>query len=216
MHNNKIIQILRPALTSTLSLMLLCGLAYPLFMTFTAQTLFPSQANGSIIYVNNKPIGSSHVGQDFTKDYFMKCRPSAVHYNTYYENTAKEKFYTDNTAFTGLASGSYNYSPSNPALKQRVEKDIENFLAENPTIKREEIPVDLMTASGSGLDPHISLDAAKIQLPAIAKASGLSIKTLQKIVEDNTTLKLFGILGENVVNVLGVNADIANAMKLYK
>lgn len=97
---------------------------------------------------------------------------------------------------------------------ERVKADIETFLAANPDVTREEIPTDLMTASGSGLDPHISPASAQIQIPAIAKASGLSEAALAQIVEDNTQGKLLGILGEDTVSVLGVNLDIAAAMGL--
>lgn len=144
----------------------------------------------------------------------MKGRPSAVHYNTYTEDENDKQIYMDGSEFAGIASGSSNYGPSNPALTERVEKDMENFLAANPDVKQENIPTDLMTASGSGLDPHISPNAASIQLPAIAEASGLSVEVLEHIVEDNTTEKLFGIFGEETVNVLGVNVDIAEAMGL--
>lgn len=210
----QILKDFRPALTITLVLMLICGLAYPLLMNGLSGVLFPEQANGSLVTVGGKAIGSEYVGQEFTADYFMKCRPSAVHYNTYSVDEDGNKIYLDGSEFAGPASGSSNYGPSNPALTQRVEEDIEAFLAKNPDIKREDIPTDLMTASGSGLDPHISPESAAVQLPGIAEASGLSEEVLQQIVEDNTTGKLLGVFGEEIVNVLGVNADIAEAMEL--
>ena len=95
-----------------------------------------------------------------------------------------------------------------------MEADIQAFLAANPGVKREDLPADLVTASGSGLDPHISPDAARIQIPALAEASGLSEETLEQIVADHTEGKLLGIFGEETVNVLGVNLDIAKAMGL--
>ena len=205
---------LRPALAVTLLLMLICGLCYPLLMTGFSQLLFPKQANGSLITVDGKAVGSRFVGQEFTADYFMKGRPSAVHYNTYRVDEAGQEEYLDGTPFTGLASGSSNLGPSNPALAERVERDMEAFLAANPSISQKEIPADLVTASGSGLDPHISPASAEVQLPAIAEASGLSMETLEKIVSNNTNKKLFGIFGEEVVNVLGVNIGIADAMGL--
>ena len=212
-HCKNFFKILRPALTITLVLMLICGLGYPLFMTGISQVLFPKQANSSLISIDGQTVGSQYVGQEFTEDYFMKGRPSAIHYNTYQVDNSGNESYLDGTPFTGLASGSSNYGPSNPALHQRVQADIEKFLTANPSINREDIPTDLMTASGSGLDPHISPNSAKIQLPVIAEASGLSMETLEQIVADNTTGKLFGIFGEDIVNVLGVNVDIAEAMK---
>lgn len=213
-HCRNFLKALRPALTITLVLMLVCGLGYPLLMNGLSEVIFPKQANGNLVMVDGKAVGSVYVGQEFTADYFMKGRPSAVHYNTYTEDENGKQIYLDGSEFVGIASGSSNYGPSNPALTERVEKDMENFIAANPDVKQENIPTDLMTASGSGLDPHISPNAASIQLPAIAEASGLSTEVLEQIVEDNTTEKLFGIFGEETVNVLGVNVDIAEAMGL--
>lgn len=144
----------------------------------------------------------------------MKGRPSAYNYNTYYEDEQGNQYYNDGSVFAGLSSGSNNYAPSNPALTERVEADIEAFLEANPDVKREDIPADLMTASGSGLDPHITPESARIQIPALATASGLSEEQLEQIVADHTEGKLFGIFGEETVNVLGVNLDIAKAMGL--
>ncbi len=208
LHNYK------PALTVTLMLMLICGLGFPLLLTGISQVIFPSQADGSIIMVNGKAIGSEIVGQEFTQPYFMKGRPSAVHYNTYTLDADGNAFYSDGSEFSGPASGSQNLGPSNPALQERVKNDIDAFLESHPDVKAEDIPTDLMTASGSGLDPHVSVDSALIQLPEISKASGLSMDVLQQIVSDNTTGKLLGIFGEEVVNVLSVNLDIAEAMGL--
>ena len=159
-------------------------------------------------------MGAATVGQDFAEPYFMKGRPSACGYNTYYLDEQGNPHYNDGSEFAGLRTGSDNYAPSNPALTARVEADIEAFLAANPDVKREEIPADLMTASGSGLDPHITPESARIQIPALAAASGLSEEELEQIVENNTQGKLFGIFGEETVNVLGVNLDIAQAMGL--
>lgn len=207
---------LRQACSVTLILMLLCGLGYPLLMTGLSGVLFPDQANGSLVTVGGKAVGSQHVGQEFTQPCFMKGRPSAVHYNTYVENPDGTQVYADGTPFTGPASGSANYGPSNPQLVQRVQEDMDAFLSANPSVKPEDIPTDLLTASGSGLDPHISPASAALQLPAISKASGLSIETLEQIVADNTTGKLLGLFGAESVNVLGVNVDIAAAMEQAK
>ena len=205
---------LRPAFTVTLSLMVICGLLYPLALNGLSAVLFPHQAKGSLQQADGKTYGAEYVGQEFTEDYFMKCRPSAVHYNTYFEDAEGNKTYADGSAFTGLASGSQNLGPSNPALKQRVEQDLAAFLEKNPSLRAEDIPTDLLTASGSGLDPHVSPASAEVQLPAIAEASGLSMEELHKIVKSNTTGRLLGIFGEETVNVLGVNLDIAEAMGL--
>lgn len=205
---------LRQMFGVTLILLLLCGFVFPVLLTGISSMVFPAQAGGSLVYADGRAVGSKYVGQEFTKPYFMKGRPSAYHYNTYYEDAQGNRYYSDGSPFAGVSSGSNNYAPSNPALIERVKADIETFLAANPDVTREEIPTDLMTASGSGLDPHISPASAQIQIPAIAKASGLSEAALAQIVEDNTQGKLLGILGEDTVSVLGVNLDIAAAMGL--
>lgn len=205
---------LRQSLVVTLILLLLCGFVFPVLLSGISTVIFPSQANGSLVYADGQAVGAANVGQDFTEPYFMKGRPSAYNYNTYYEDEQGNQYYNDGSAFAGLSSGSNNYAPSNPALTERVEADIEAFLEANPDVKREDIPADLMTASGSGLDPHITPESARIQIPALADASGLSEEELEQIVADNTEGKLFGIFGEETVNVLGVNLDIAKAMGL--
>ena len=205
---------LRQSLVVTFVLLLLCGFVFPVLLSGISAVIFPSQANGSLVYADGQAVGAANIGQDFTESYFMKGRPSAYHYNTYYKDGQGNQYYNDGSKFAGLSSGSNNYAPSNPLLTERVEADIEAFLADNPDVKREDIPADLMTASGSGLDPHITPESARIQIPALAAASGLSEEELGQIVADNTEGKLFGIFGEETVNVLGVNLDIAKAMGL--
>ena len=212
--SNKILHNVRQAVAVTLILLLLCGFVFPVVLSGLSAVLFPHQAKGSIVTADGIAVGAANVGQDFTEPYFMKCRPPAYHYNTYYEDEEGNRFYNDGTEFAGLASGSNNYAASNPALVERVEADIEEFLAANPEISREELPADLMTASGSGLDPHVSPEGAQVQIPALAEASGLSEEELEQIVADNTKGKLLGVFGEETVNVLGVNLDIAKAMGL--
>lgn len=202
----------RQAVLVTVVLMLICGLLFPCLLTGLSSVIFPHQAGGSLITVNGMAVGAEHVGQEFTQDCYMWSRPSAYHYNVYTESEDGRKYYNDGTEFGGLASGSNNYAPSNPALVERVEADMEAFLEKNPEIKREDIPTDLLTASGSGLDPHISPASAQIQLPRIAQASGLSEESLQEIVKRNTMGKLLGVFGEETVNVLKVNIEIAQAM----
>lgn len=192
----------------TLALLLICGLAYPLLLTGISQLIFPNQANGSLVTVNGKTVGSSLEGQDFTDARFMKCRPSAVNYNTY---TKEDK---ESGTYTGVASGSKNYSTTNPELVKRVEADIAKFLETNPSVKKEDIPTDLLTASGSGLDPDISPKSAAIQIPALAEATGLSQDRLKEIVKENTQGKVLGIFGEEIVNVLNVNLQIAEDLNL--
>ena len=213
-NKNAFFHNLRQALVVTLIFLLLCGFVFPVLLSGISAVMFPNQAGGSLVYAGGQAVGSATVGQDFTEPYFMKGRPSACNYNTYYQDEQGNRYYSDGTPFAGIGSGSNNYAPSNPALTQRVEADIEAFLEANPEVKREDIPADLVTASGSGLDPHITPASARIQIPALAAASGLSQEELEQIVENNTEGKLLGIFGEETVNVLGVNLDIAKAMGL--
>ena len=187
----------------TLVFILICGIIYPLTVTGIGQLVFHHQANGSLIDVDGKIVGSELVGQDFKDERFMKCRPSAVNYNTY---TEAEK---TSGSYGGVSSGSKNYGPSNKDLIKRVEEDMKIFLENNPGIKKEDIPTDLLTASGSGLDPHISPDSAKIQIPRLVRTTGLSKEVLTTIVEENTKGKVLGLFGEETVNVLMVNLEIA-------
>ena len=203
----------RQAVVVSVVLMLLCGLAYPLAMTGISAVIFPNQATGSLVQMDGKTIGSALVGQEFTQDYYLWGRPSAYHYNTYTTDGQGNQVYSDGTPFTGLGSGSDNMAPTNPELKQRVQQDMQAFLEKNPGVQPQQIPTDLLTSSGSGLDPHISVQAAQIQVPRIAKASGLSEQQVQEIIQNHTTGKLAGIFGEETVNVLLVNLDITKAME---
>ena len=215
MSNNKerLKSFLRPVMI-TVVLMIICGLLFPLLLTGLSALIFPKQAAGSLIEVDGKVVGSKTVGQEFTEDYFMKGRPSAVHYNTYTEDEDGNQFLSDGSEFAGVASGSANYGATNPELVKRVEADIDEFLKNNPEVNKNDIPADLMTASGSGLDPHISVKSAMIQVPAISKASGIEETELVSIIQDNTKGKLLGIFGEETVNVLGVNLQIAQEMDI--
>ena len=142
----------RQSVLTTLVLLLICGFLFPVVLTGLSAVMFPHQAGGSLLTTaDGTAVGAQNVGQDFTQPYFMKGRPSAYQYNTYYEDEEGNQFYNDGTEFAGLSSGSNNYGPSNPALAERVQADIEEFLAANPGVKREDIPTDLLTASGSGL-----------------------------------------------------------------
>ena len=204
----------RQTVVVSVVLMLICGLLFPCVLTGISALIFPHQANGNLITVNGQTVGAENVGQEFTEDYYMWSRPSAYHYNVYVEDEDGNQYYNDGTEFAGLGSGSNNYAPSNPALEERVEADIEAFLEKNPSVKREDIPTDLLTASDSGLDPHISPESAEIQIPRIAEASGLSEDEIREIVAANTEGKTLGVFGEEKVNVLKVNIEIAQAMGL--
>ena len=196
-------KIIKKAFFVSITLMILCGVIYPLLMTGISQLIFNKQANGSIIKVDGKEVGSELIGQNFTESEFFKGRVSAVNYNTYTE---------DSSEYSGVSSGSQNLAPSSDALKERVEKDIDDFLAANPGVKKEDIPTDLLTSSGSGLDPDISAESAKIQIPAVSKASGISEADLQKIVDKYTEGRTLGIFGEPRVNVLKANIEIASLL----
>lgn len=196
-------------------MMLLCSFAYPLALTGISQVAMKEKANGNLIDKNGnstadpeEAVGSALVGQDFTEDYFFKGRVSSVNYNTYTEDQK------ENGEYAGVSSGSYNYGNSNPELKERIEKDLDEFLATHPGVKKEDVPSDLLTASGSGLDPHISPEAAEVQVKAVAEHSGLSEETVREIVKENTEEKVLGIYGEERVNVLKCNLGIAEKMGL--
>lgn len=197
-------KIIKKAFFVSITLMILCGVIYPLLMTGISQLIFNKQANGSIIKVDGKEVGSELIGQNFTEPEFFKGRVSAVNYNTYTKAS---------NDYSGVSSGSQNLAPSSDALKERVEKDINDFLAANPGVKREDIPTDLLTSSGSGLDPDISPASAKIQIPAVSKASGISEDDLKKMVDKYTEGRSFGLFGEPRVNVLKLNLEIAQLIK---
>ncbi len=201
---------LKKAFGITLVLIVLCGVVYPLVMTGAGQLLFKKQANGSMIEINGKKVGSELIGQEFEGEQYFQGRVSSVNYNVY---SAKEK---EDGTYTGPASGSYNYGSTNEELQERVKEDVEAFKQkyENATGKafEGEVPADLLTASGSGLDPHISPASAEVQLPIVAANSGLSEEEVKTIVEENTEHKFLGIFGEEKVNVLQCNIEIAEKM----
>lgn len=196
------------ALLVSIAMFAICGFAYPMIMTGISQIIFPHQANGSLIEENGEVVGSSLVGQDFTDERLFHCRPSAYNYNTY---TEEDK---ENGNYGGVSSGSNNYAPSNPDLEKRINEDIEKFLQENPTIEKDDIPSDIITASGSGLDPHISVEAANVQIDRVSENTGLTKKQLKKMIEENTDGKFLGIFGEEKVNVLELNLSLAKEISM--
>lgn len=201
------------AVVFCLVMMVLCSLIYPLALTGVSQLTMEAKADGSkvdeegnLTTDTKKAVGSALIGQDFTEDCYFQGRVSSVNYNTY---TEEQK---ENGEYAGVASGSYNYGNSNPELEKRMQEDLDEFLKDHPGVKPEDVPAELLTASGSGLDPHISPESAEVQIPTVAKNSGLSEEEVKKIVEENTEKKTLGVFGEERVNVLGCNLDIAAAM----
>lgn len=188
---------IRPALVLAVLLAALTGLAYPLAMTGVAQALFPDKANGSLITRNGTVIGSALIGQAFTSERYFHGRPSAT-------TAADPADATKTVAAPYNASNSMgsNLGPTNPALADRVKADLAALKAENP---RAAVPVDLVTTSGSGLDPDISKEAALFQVPRIAKARGLSPDMVRQVVERTVEDRAFGVIGEPRVNVLELN-----------
>lgn len=204
--------IVKTSVLMAVTLMLICGVIYPLIVTGISQLILAKQANGSLVEFDGKVVGSELLGQNFTDNRFFRGRVSSVNYNTYTENDITPDK-NGKAAFTGVTSGSTNLAPSNPALAERIKKDIEEFLQKHPDVKKEEIPTDLLTSSGSGLDPHISPEAAKIQIDTVSEASGISVEELTKIIDKYTENRNLGIFGEPRVNVLMVNLEIANILK---
>jgi potassium-transporting ATPase KdpC subunit len=176
---------LRPAFFMLLILTLITGVIYPLAVTGIAQVVFPHQANGSLIMANGKAVGSELIGQQFDNPKYFWGRLSAAGYNA-------------------AASSGSNYGPLNPDLLKAVQARIDALKAADPD-NTLPIPVDLVTASGSGLDPHISVAAALYQVHRVASARGLSEADVQSLVEKNTDGRQFGFLGEPRVNVVKLN-----------
>jgi potassium-transporting ATPase KdpC subunit len=188
---------IRPAIMVLVALTLITGLAYPLAITGIAQVIFPYQANGSMITQNGHVIGSELIGQNFTSDKYFHGRPSPT--------TApdpKDPSKTVAAPYNAANSGGSNLGPSNKALVDRVKGDMATLQKENPGIP---VPIDLVTTSGSGLDPDISPEAADFQVPRVAKARNLPEDRVRQLVEDNTEGRWLGLLGEPRVNVLRLN-----------
>lgn len=175
------------ALRMSLVFIVLCGVLYPLVTTGAAQLLMPKQAGGSLITDGDgNVVGSELIGQNFTEPQYFHGRVSSIEYN-------------------GAGSGSNNYAPSNPDLMERTKASIEAWKENNPDVPVSELPMDLVTNSGSGLDPHISLQAADIQVPRISKLTGIAEAELDQLVKDHTKGRDLGVFGEPRVNVLKLN-----------
>jgi potassium-transporting ATPase KdpC subunit len=188
---------IRPAIVVLVALTLITGLVYPLVMTGIAEVIFPRQAQGSLIERDGKVVGSELIGQAFTADKYFHGRPSAT--------TAPDPNDATKTVaapYNAANSGGSNLGPSNKALIDRVQGDIDALKKENPSAP---VPSDLVTTSASGLDPHISPGAALFQVPRIAKARNLPEDRIRQLVDENTEGRFLGLLGEPRVNVLLLN-----------
>lgn len=177
-----------PGLRMTLVLTVLTGLIYPGLVTALCQVLFPNQANGSLITRNGKVIGSSLIGQNFSKPEYFQPRPSAA----------------GNDGYDATASGGSNYGPTSQKLIDRVKGTVQKIKAENPAAYGA-LPADMATTSGSGLDPHVSPESAKLQVARVAQARGTSAETIAQLVDQFIEQRDLGFLGEARVNVLNIN-----------
>ncbi|QIC85942.1 potassium-transporting ATPase subunit KdpC [Serratia liquefaciens] len=179
---------LRPSLVMLILLTLITGIAYPLLTTGLSQLLFSGAANGSLLYQGDKVVGSALIGQHFTKPEYFWGRPSA----------------TGDSAYNAMASAGSNLAATNPALDKAIAERAAQLRLANPTMKGP-IPVDLLTASGSGLDPQISLAAAQYQLARVAAARQLPPEQIAKLIDQSTDQATPNFMGESVVNVLKLN-----------
>jgi K+-transporting ATPase ATPase C chain len=194
---------IRSAIVLVIALTLITGLVYPLVMTGIAGVLFPYQAQGSLIEKDGKVIGSALIGQDFESDRYFHGRPSAT---TGPDPSDPSK--TVGQPYNAVNSMGSNLGPTNKALIDRVTADVQKLNAENPSAP---IPVDLVTTSGSGLDPHISPEAAFFQVPRVAKARNVSEDSLRQLVNEQIESRTIGVLGEPRVNVLALNLALDSA-----
>ena len=188
---------IRPAIVLIIMLTLITGVAYPFAITGIAQVLFPYQAQGSLVERDGKVVGSALIGQEFTSEGYFHGRPSAT--------TAPDPNDSTKTVpapYNAANSGGSNLGPTNKSLIERVQGDVEKLKQENPSAQ---VPTDLVTTSGSGLDPHISPEAALFQVSRVAKARNLPENRVVQLVAENTSGRFAGLLGEPRVNVLALN-----------
>jgi len=188
---------IRPAILVLILLVAITGLAYPLAITGIAAVIFPRQAQGSLIEKDGKVIGSALIGQEFTEARYFHGRPSAT-----VAPDPNDASKTVPAPYNAANSGGSNLGLTSKALNDRIKQDVEKLKAENPNAP---VPVDLVTASGSGLDPDISPDAALFQVPRVASARSMSEDQVRRLVTQNTQGRFAGVIGEPRVNVLALN-----------
>jgi K+-transporting ATPase ATPase C chain len=188
---------IRPAIILLLALTLITGLGYPLALTAIAGVVFPKRAQGSLVERNGQVVGSALIGQEFKSDRYFHGRPSATSAPDPADSTK-----TVPAPYNAANSGGSNLGPTSKALSDRVGQDVAQLKAENPGAA---VPIDLVTTSGSGLDPDISPDGALFQAPRIARVRNMPEARIRQLVADNTQGRLGGLLGEPRVNVLALN-----------
>ncbi|EKS34986.1 K(+)-transporting ATPase subunit C [Afipia broomeae] len=196
---------IRPAFFILVGLTLITGLAYPLAITGIAGTIFPYQAQGSLIEKDGKTIGSALIGQEFKEDKYFHGRPSVT--------TAADPADSTKTVpapYNAANSSGSNLGPTSKALSDRMSEDVAKLKAENPSVP---VPADLVMTTGSGLDPHISPEAALFQVPRVATARKLPEDAVRKLVNDKVEGRFAGLLGEPRVNVLALNLALDRAAK---
>jgi potassium-transporting ATPase KdpC subunit len=194
---------IRPAIVFIVALTLITGLVYPLAITAIAQAIFPAQAAGSFVERDGTVVGSALIGQQFTDDKYFHGRPSAT-------NTPDPKDPAKNidAPYNAANSGGSNLGPSNKALIERVKGDMDKLKEENPSAP---VPIDLVTTTGGGLDPHISPDAALFQVPRVAKARNMPEDQVRRLVTESIQGRTLGLFGEPRVNVLALNMALDRA-----
>jgi potassium-transporting ATPase KdpC subunit len=179
-----------PSIKITLVFIVICSVLYPLFIAAIGK-MAPGQGKGETLSVNGKVVGYANIGQKFDKDKYFWSRPSAVAYNA-------------------AGSAGSNKGPSNPDYLKDVQAHIDTFLVHNPGIKKEDIPAELVTYSGSGLDPDLSPTGARVQIKRVAAARGLSVDKINELVEHSIEAPFLGIFGPSRVNVLKLNIALDN------
>ena len=194
---------IRPAIVLVIALTLITGLVYPLVMTGIAGVLFPYQAQGSLIEKDGKVVGSELIGQDFESDRYFHSRPSATT-----GPDPKDPSKTVAQPYNAINSMGSNLGPTNKALIDRVSADVAKLKQENPAMP---VPIDLVTTSGSGLDPEISPAAALFQVPRVAKARNMAEDSVRQLVSEHIQGRTLGLLGEPRVNVLALNLALDRA-----